>query len=638
MNHRKPLASMTARSAAIIGALTLLALAGALFAFYVHPAYAQEGSAPDKPTGLFATATHDQVVLTWDDPDDDTITGYLILRRNRDTDRKGEFRELVADTGTAAVTYTDDAVVAETNYTYRIKAINKDGVSERSRWFHIDTPASPETTAVSRGHFPQPSVPEGSTDLPNNDTSTGVVAVGDPVEGTLHNNSDRDWYKVELLKGVRYQIDMEGGDSGRGTLDNPKMSLRDPDGGGIETDFRSGYGLNARITTTWDFDEPGWIEAYRESGSGSSYTISIIVLGSGRSETDANRPNNSYPDFSHNKNTDGRLDMNASVTGWITRDDKDWFRVSLVEGRQYTFDLEGVSTNRGSLSDPIMSLRNSSGTNTGTVISSVTDSTNDHADFAAGYAGYYFVSAGYAEDDPNSGALDANRTYTLSVSGDIPADDSTNAVVATDGRGALGEIESSGDVDWFAVELEAPRSYRVDLEGRANAHGTLEDTKIAGIYDAFGDEVPDTRDDDDGSGKNARVIFRVRSSGTHYIAATAGGSGTGNYHLSVRHWPLDLFSANTDTDGVVEVGGVKTKGFISEPVLTEKGRYDLVLQPQIVLGRMELLLGVVEVKWWQLSGTKYWKWPGGPKALRKFMGALRSGFTVRNPAGGPWSI
>ena len=29
---------------------------------------AQEGSAPAKPTGLDATATHDQVVLTWDDP------------------------------------------------------------------------------------------------------------------------------------------------------------------------------------------------------------------------------------------------------------------------------------------------------------------------------------------------------------------------------------------------------------------------------------------------------------------------------------------------------------------------------------------------------------------------------------------
>ena len=46
--------------------------------------------------------------------------------------------------GSAAATYTDDTVAAETRYTYRIKAINQYGASERSRWYHIDTPAAPE--------------------------------------------------------------------------------------------------------------------------------------------------------------------------------------------------------------------------------------------------------------------------------------------------------------------------------------------------------------------------------------------------------------------------------------------------------------------------------------------------------------
>ena len=99
---------------------------------------------PDKPTGLDATATHDSVTLTWDDPGDDSITGYVILRRNQETDAKGHFDELVANTGTAATTYTDDTVAAETPYTYRIKAINEHGPSERSRWYHIDTPAAPD--------------------------------------------------------------------------------------------------------------------------------------------------------------------------------------------------------------------------------------------------------------------------------------------------------------------------------------------------------------------------------------------------------------------------------------------------------------------------------------------------------------
>ena len=98
---------------------------------------------PPKPKGLTATATHDRVVLTWDDPDDDSITGYVILRRNREDDEKGKFREVVPTTGTSASTYTDDTVAAGITYTYRIKAINEQGVSERSRWFHIDTPATP---------------------------------------------------------------------------------------------------------------------------------------------------------------------------------------------------------------------------------------------------------------------------------------------------------------------------------------------------------------------------------------------------------------------------------------------------------------------------------------------------------------
>ena len=83
------------------------------------------------------------MTLIWDDPNDNSIDGYVILRRNRDTDAKGEFTELVADTGNANTNYTDESVVAETRYTYRIKAINEHGVSERSRWFHLNTPAAP---------------------------------------------------------------------------------------------------------------------------------------------------------------------------------------------------------------------------------------------------------------------------------------------------------------------------------------------------------------------------------------------------------------------------------------------------------------------------------------------------------------
>ena len=104
---------------------------------------AQPTEPPAKPTGLSATASNNSVTLTWNDPGDDSITGYVILRRVRVNDQGGDFSVLVADTGTAATTYTDDTVAASTTYTYRIKAINEHGTSERSRWYHISTPAAP---------------------------------------------------------------------------------------------------------------------------------------------------------------------------------------------------------------------------------------------------------------------------------------------------------------------------------------------------------------------------------------------------------------------------------------------------------------------------------------------------------------
>ena len=91
-----------ARPAQLTLLAAALALAAALFVIYVYPIHAQEGSAPVKPTGLSATATHDQVILTWDAPQDDSITGYVVLRRIRENDTGGEFSELVPDTGSAA--------------------------------------------------------------------------------------------------------------------------------------------------------------------------------------------------------------------------------------------------------------------------------------------------------------------------------------------------------------------------------------------------------------------------------------------------------------------------------------------------------------------------------------------------------
>ena len=54
-------------------------------------AAAELAGPPAKPTGLTGAASHDQVILSWDDPQDDAITGYVILRRVRVNNTGGEF-------------------------------------------------------------------------------------------------------------------------------------------------------------------------------------------------------------------------------------------------------------------------------------------------------------------------------------------------------------------------------------------------------------------------------------------------------------------------------------------------------------------------------------------------------------------
>ena len=146
-------------------------------------AAAEPSEPPAKPTGLSGTATHDSVALTWDDPQDDSITGYVILRRVRENDQGGEFSELAADTGSAATGYTDDTVAAGITYTYRIKAINGAGTSERSRWLHVDTPEAPAPdTPSERDNSPATGAP----------TISGTARVGETLSALTSGIADED--------------------------------------------------------------------------------------------------------------------------------------------------------------------------------------------------------------------------------------------------------------------------------------------------------------------------------------------------------------------------------------------------------------------------------------------------------------
>ena len=113
-------------------------------------ANAETPGPPAQPVGLtVASASDVSITVAWDDPQDDSITGYQVLRRSRDGDTYGDgqgAREFVAiedDTGTADTEYTDNSVTPETRYVYRVKARNPAGLSERSSYANAETTAAP---------------------------------------------------------------------------------------------------------------------------------------------------------------------------------------------------------------------------------------------------------------------------------------------------------------------------------------------------------------------------------------------------------------------------------------------------------------------------------------------------------------
>ena len=478
-----------------------------------------------------------------------------------------------------------------------------------------------------------------SDDYSHDLLTTGTVTVGGSVQGAIETAGDQDWFAVELVAGVEYRIDLEGNDTGGGTLEDPLLRwLHDENGAGVRgtRNDDGGEGRNARqvFTPTESgtyyisangagsgtgsyrlsvtqvnpppeppqvvqeppaFDAQGYAFELAENTDGSTTGVSLGTVsavdpegstvtysiaggnGSGLFEIDAASGELFYTgageDFEAGtgpfeltvRASDGDLSVDSAVTVTVT--DVSETSTQLVQqppafGTQgYVFDLaENVdgSTNRVSLGtvsavDP-----------EGTALSYSIEGGNASGLFEIDSGSGELFYTGTGEDfeagpgpfeltvRASDGDLFTDTTVTVSVTDvqedpaaeqvqesvsepdgeDFSANTSTAGRVAV-GDSVTGDIGTSGDRDWFAVELVAGGEYRFDLKGSPTGDGTLFDPYLRGIYDKDGRFIRGTKDDDGGTGFNSRKTFTAEESGTHYVAARGHGSEQGTYTLEV---------------------------------------------------------------------------------------------------------
>src|SRR3954465_5201390 len=162
-------------------------------------------------------------------------------------------------------------------------------------------------------------------DYAGSTATTGVVNIGGSTTGNIETTGDADWFAVNLVAGTTYRFDLEGSDTGKGTLDAPQLELRGVGGNLLLSDGTSGgfdgpgSGWSSRITYSATAGGTFYLASDPSGNAIGTYNLSATSLGG---ITD---------DFAATTATTGVISIGGSATGNIeTTGDADWFAVNLI--------------------------------------------------------------------------------------------------------------------------------------------------------------------------------------------------------------------------------------------------------------------------------------------------------------------
>ena len=345
----------------------------------------------------------------------------------------------------------------------------------------------------------------------------GRVQVGGTITGQYHGGStlDNDWIGVELQKGVRYTLVRRARERESIWSPGPNARLRDRYFHEDGTEYR--FTADEELEYVYSQDA-----SFRPKKSGMhffelqlkserAYTFTVVATDDDYPET-RRRISDGYGGHrvdilpgSHGLvevggSTLGRIDWvrpmwdiedNMDSSGLLyPNTDLDWFAVDLIAGRVYEIGLESAVVD-GSLLGPLPDPELPTIAFPGAALSETNPWSEDSGEennarllFYAAKSGTYYVIAAPSDGNQYVGDYRVTVKDVTPTEPDLPDNTNTTADIVVNGDAVRSYLERPSDHDWFAVELQAGKSYRVvsrGLGGRDGEIGLTEFTGIAGI-------------------------------------------------------------------------------------------------------------------------------------------------------------
>jgi Ca2+-binding RTX toxin-like protein len=222
--------------------------------------------------------------------------------------------------------------------------------------------------------------------------------------------------------------------------------------------------------------------------------------------------------------------------------DFDWFKVTLVEGRQYSFTVSSSGGPGIGLVGPDLGLYDGNGA---PLASSTTYSgATSTITFRATASGTYFVGVG---DSTNNGT--GQYAVTWNSADTIRDDVATTRTLIANGTVA-GNLEVAADSDWFGLTMTSGLSYGIELRGATANQLVGSDIQLR---DQNGNQLSYSTTY---SGTVNAINHDATRTGAYFFSVNDGGNDTGGY--TVNFVATDTIQNNISTTRTLARDSVQT--------------------------------------------------------------------------------